>query len=152
MIISARASHLSHTPRKVNLVAKSIIGLSADEALNRLQFTIKRASRPVSLVLKQAIANAGHNFAVDTKRLIVLRAFATKGKTIKKGLFGGRMHYKPIEKTFSHLTIELKSLEPKPLAAAPSAKGGSASGGKVATPVVKLPAKSKISNIKSKIS
>ncbi len=116
MIISARASHISHTPRKVNLVAESIVGMPADKALDKLHFTIKRASAPVSLVLKQAIANATHNFQLDAKGLTVFRAFATKGKTLKKGLFGGRMHYKPVEKTFAHLTIELKSM---PVKAAP---------------------------------
>lgn len=148
MIITAKASHLSHTPRKVNLVAKSIVGLPAEKALDQLQFTLKRASNPVSLVLKQAIANATHNFQLSSKDLIVARAFATKGRTLKKGLFGGRMRFKPIEKTASHLTIELKSKEVKPVTvksvkapakqANPSNKSNSTN-------------KSKISNVKSTI-
>ncbi|MBI1872252.1 50S ribosomal protein L22 [Candidatus Collierbacteria bacterium] len=111
MIINAKASHISHTPRKVNLVAKSIVGLPVEDALTKLSFTLKRASQPVSLVLKQAIANATHNYQLDPKKLVVDRAFATKGRTLKRALFGGRMRYKPYQRVASHLAIYLKSIE-----------------------------------------
>ena len=113
MIITARASHISHSPRKVNLVAKSIVGLSAAKALEQLNFTFKRASNPVSKVLKQAIANATNNLKLDAKTLIVDTAFATKGRTLKRGHFGGRMRYKPYERIASHLTVNLKSVASK---------------------------------------
>lgn len=113
MIITARASHISHTPRKVNLVAKSIVGLPATQALERLNFTLKRASHPVSKVLKQAIANATNNLKLDANSLFVDTAFATKGRTLKRALFGGRMRLKPFERTASHLTINLRSVTPK---------------------------------------
>ncbi|OGD71113.1 50S ribosomal protein L22 [Candidatus Collierbacteria bacterium RIFCSPLOWO2_01_FULL_50_23] len=113
MIITAKASHISHSPRKVNLVAKSIVGLPAAKALEQLNFTFKRASNPVSKVLKQAIANATNNLKLDAKSLVVETAFATKGRTLKRGLFGGRMRYKPFERTASHLTINLKSVAPR---------------------------------------
>lgn len=117
MIITAKATHISHTPRKVNLVIKSIVGLPADKALEKLQFTMKRASDPVIKVLRQAIGNATNNFALDPKTLIVDTAFATKGRTLKRALFGGHMRYKPFERTASHLTINLRSVAPKAISA-----------------------------------
>ncbi len=113
MIITARATHISHSPRKVNLVTKSIVGLPAAKALEKLGFTIKRASSPVAKVLRQAIANATNNLKLDAKTLFVDTAFATKGRTIKRGHFGGHMRYKPYEKIASHLTINLRSVTPK---------------------------------------
>ena len=113
MIINAKASHISHTPRKVNLVAKSIVGLPVEAAFTKLQFTVKRASQPVSKVLRQAVANATHNFQIDPKKLVIDSAFATKGRTLKRALFGGHMRYKPFERVASHLTINLKVIEPK---------------------------------------
>lgn len=113
MIITARASHISHSPRKVNLVVKSIVGMSATKALDKLQFTLKRASSPITKVLKQAIANATNNLKLDASTLFVDTAFATKGRTLKRGLFGGRMRYKPFERVASHLTINLRSVAPK---------------------------------------
>ena len=112
MIITAKASHLSNSPRKVNLVIKSIVGLPAERALEKLQFTFKSASSPVAKVLKQAIGNAVNNFKLNPKTLIVETAFATKGRVLKRGLMGGRSHYKPFERTASHLTINLKSVAP----------------------------------------
>jgi len=113
MIITARATHISHSPRKVNLVTKSIVGLPAAKALEKLGFTIKRASSPVAKVLRQAIANATNNLKLDANTLFVDTAFATKGRTIKRGHFGGHMRYKPYEKIASHLTINLRSVAPK---------------------------------------
>lgn len=113
MIITAKATHISHSPRKVNLVAKSIVGLPASKALEKLSFTLKRASNPVSKVLKQAIANATNNLKLPISTLMVDTAFATKGRTLKRGLFGGRMRYKPFERIASHLTINLRSVTPK---------------------------------------
>jgi len=142
MIITARATHISHSPRKVNLVVKSIVGLPAVKALEKLNFTFKRASNPVTKVLKQAIANATNNLKLEANTLFVDTAFATKGRTLKRGHFGGRMRYKPFERIASHLTINLRTVTPKaPVVAkaitAPvvktikkvSAKGGSTSGG-----------------------
>lgn len=113
MIVTARASHISHSPRKVNLVLKSIVGLPAKKALEKLSFTLKRASDPTTKVLKQAIANATNNLKLDIASLFVDTAFATKGRTLKRGHFGGRMRYKPYEKIASHLTINLRSVTPK---------------------------------------
>ncbi|MBI2310483.1 50S ribosomal protein L22 [Candidatus Collierbacteria bacterium] len=113
MIITARATHISHSPRKVNLVTKSIVGLPAAKALEKLGFTIKRASSPVAKVLRQAIANATNNLKLPANSLFVDTAFATKGRTIKRGHFGGHMRYKPYEKIASHLTINLRSVAPK---------------------------------------
>lgn len=113
MIITAKATHISHSPRKVNLVTRSIVGLPAAKALEKLGFTIRRASSPVAKVLRQAIANATNNLKLDANSLYVDTAFATKGRTLKRGHFGGRMRYKPFERIASHLTINLRSVTPK---------------------------------------
>ncbi len=130
MIITAKASHLTNSPRKVNLVAKSIVGLPAERALEKLQFTFKRASLPVAKVLKQAIGNATNNLKLNPKTLIVETALATKGRVLKRGMMGGRSRYKPFERTASHLTINLKSvagkIAPAPKAAAKVTKSSEA--------------------------
>jgi len=109
MQITGSATHLRHSPRKVNLVVKTIVGLPVDSALERLQFTLRRTANPISTVLKQAIANAVNNFKLDRSKLVVKEAYATKGRTLKRGLMGGRSHYKPFQRTASHLTIKLEA-------------------------------------------
>lgn len=109
MLIQGRATHLRNTPRKVNLVATSIVGLNVDKALEKLQFTLRRASDPVSKVLKQTVANAVNNFKLNRQDLIVKEAYATKGRVLERGWMGSRSRYKPYERVHSHLTIKLEA-------------------------------------------
>lgn len=109
MQITGGATHLRHSPRKVNLVVKTIVGLPVDSALERLQFTLRRTANPITTVLKQAIANAVNNFKLDRSKLVVKEAYATKGRTIKGAIMGGRSRYKPFQRTASHLTIKLEA-------------------------------------------
>ncbi len=94
-------------------MVKSIVGLPAAKALEKLNFTFKRASNPVSRVLKQAIANATNNLKLEAGTLFVDTAFATKGRTLKRSMIGGRSRTKPYERTASHLTINLRTVAPK---------------------------------------
>jgi len=109
MIITAKGSHISHPPRKVQLVAAAIAGKKAADALTTLKFIPKHAAKAVTRVLKQAIANAENNYKLDPKTLIIDTIFATKGKSRKKVRFAGRGHRRLYEKTTSHLTVNLKS-------------------------------------------
>ncbi len=130
MTITGKASHLSHSPRKVNLVVKAIVGMNAADALTRLEFTPKRAASAVAKVLKQAVANATNSFSADPKQLKIQSAFATKGRVLKRGHIGGRSRYKPYQKTFAHLTINLISTEANAAPAKPAVKA------QLKTPVV----------------
>jgi large subunit ribosomal protein L22 len=106
--IIARASHATVTPRKANLVLESLIGLHPEEALDRLKLTTKRASHPISKLIKQALGNAADQQKVAADQLIIKRAFATKGRVLKFVRFAGRGRIKPYQKVASHLTIILK--------------------------------------------
>ncbi len=61
------------TPRKAGLVTKLIAGRSAQEALDLLKFTHKRASYMIDKALKSAIANADEDSA-DVENLYVCEA------------------------------------------------------------------------------
>jgi large subunit ribosomal protein L22 len=109
MTITAKASHLPHPPRKVQLIAKMIAGKKAINALTTLEFTEKHAAKAVARVLKQAISNAKNNLKSDPNTLVIDQIFATKGRSWKKVRFAGRGRRRLYEKTTSHLTINLKS-------------------------------------------
>lgn len=108
MIITAKASHIPHPPRKVQLIAKMISGKKATSALTTLEFTQKHAAKAIARVLKQAIANAKNNLKTDPNTLIIDQIFTTKGRSSKKVRFAGRGRRRLYEKTTSHLTINLK--------------------------------------------
>src|SRR3974390_3838627 len=54
----AMAKHVRMSPQKIRLVVDLIRGRRAEDALQILQYTMKRASRDVEKVLRSAIANA----------------------------------------------------------------------------------------------
>ena len=53
------------SPQKGRLVADLIRGLPVERALEILQFSTRRAAKPVKKVLESAIANAEHNLGAD---------------------------------------------------------------------------------------
>jgi large subunit ribosomal protein L22 len=61
------------SPRKARLVTQLIAGRSAQEALDLLKFTRKRAAEMVQKALKSAIASADEN-AADVENLYVCQA------------------------------------------------------------------------------
>ena len=113
------------SPRKLNLVAQSIRGLSAEHALNELTFSPKRIAKQVKKVLQSAIANAENNHDLDVDDLVVSEASVGKNLVMKRFSPRARGRAGRIEKPFSQITIvvEEKREEKKEEAKAPAAKG-----------------------------
>jgi large subunit ribosomal protein L22 len=93
------------SPRKLNLVAQSIRGLTAERALNELTFSQKRIAGTVKKVLQSAIANAENNHDLDVDDLVVSEASVGKGLVMKRFHARARGHAGRVEKFFSHITI-----------------------------------------------
>lgn len=108
--ITAKASHVLSSPRKTNLVLKSIVGKKAVEVTKFLAILPKRAAEPISKLVKQAIGNAVSQHQMSPDDLVIDSAFATKGRTLKRAHIGGRGRTKPYERITSHLTLNLKSV------------------------------------------
>lgn len=104
----AKASSLRTSPRKLNLVAASIRGLSAAAALTQLRFEKRRIAQDVKKVLQSAIANAENNHSLDVDRLIVSEAYCGRAFVMKRFHARGRGKSAGIEKPFSNLTIVVR--------------------------------------------
>jgi large subunit ribosomal protein L22 len=70
-IITAKASFVHTSPRKLRLVAKAVSALTPEKAVWYLKMINKRAARPLLLVMQQAIANAKNNFAANPGLLMI---------------------------------------------------------------------------------
>jgi large subunit ribosomal protein L22 len=101
------------SPRKLNLVAQSIRGRSAESALAALTFSPKRIAQDVKKILQSAIANAENNHDLDVDALIVAEAYVGKSIVMKRFHARGRGRASRIEKPFSHLTIVVREVEEK---------------------------------------
>lgn len=132
--ITARTSFINTSPRKANLVLKSIVGQAPQVAIDRLQFAPQRAAKPVIKLLQQALGNAADQYKLTSSDLIISQAFATKASASRRVRFAGRGRVQPYYKTTSHLTIVLQSkLKPAPQPAKASDKKVSTSKTKTAS-------------------
>ena len=118
------------SPRKLNLVAQSIRGQSAETALATLTFSPKRIARAVKKVLESAIANAENNHDLDVDDLVVSEASVGRNLVMKRFHARARGRGARIEKPFSQVTIVVEEKreekKPEPKAAAPKAKADGA--------------------------
>jgi large subunit ribosomal protein L22 len=99
------------SPRKLNLVAQSIRGQTAEAALATLTFSPKRIARTVKKVLESAIANAENNHDLDVDSLVVSEASVGKNLTMKRFHARARGRGARIEKPFSQVTIVVEESE-----------------------------------------
>ncbi|MGZ8785400.1 MAG: 50S ribosomal protein L22 [Acidimicrobiia bacterium] len=105
MKVRAQAKHIRQSPYKVRRVLDLVRGLSVEEARHVLAFTDRRAADPVTKVLNSAVANAEHNFALDSDELVVAEAFADEGPTLKRWRPRARGRATRIRKRTCHITI-----------------------------------------------
>jgi large subunit ribosomal protein L22 len=105
MEAKAQAKYIRIAPRKVRIVVNLIRGKNIDEAFAILKFTPKAASPVVEKVLKSAVANAEHNFTLDTSKLYVAQAFVDQGPTLKRIHPRSRGQAFKILKKTSHVTM-----------------------------------------------
>jgi len=104
----AYVKYIRTSPRKLNLVAESIRGLSVEAALNALTFSKKRVAEDVRKAVQSAVANAEDNHELDIDRLVV--AEATVGRTIvmKRMRPRARGRVGRLEKPFSNLRVVVR--------------------------------------------
>src|SRR5208283_2692482 len=85
----ALAKHVRMSPQKARLVIDLIRGQKAQDALQSLRFTPKRAAKHIEKVLRSAIANAERKAddsgsPLDVDRLYVSKAFVNEGSRWKR--------------------------------------------------------------------
>ncbi len=86
MEAKAIANTVRVTPRKARLVVDLIRNKDVAEAKAILKLTNKQATEVVLKVLNSAIANAEHNYNMDTNNLYVKEAYVTDGIRMKRML------------------------------------------------------------------
>ncbi|MDH3425090.1 MAG: 50S ribosomal protein L22 [Acidimicrobiia bacterium] len=107
MNVNAHARFIRQSPYKVRQVLNLVRGQHVPEARTMLKYANRKAADPVSKVLESAIANAEHNFALDAGDLVVAKAFADEGPTLKRFRPRARGRATRINKRTSHITIVL---------------------------------------------
>ncbi|HEX9791384.1 MAG TPA: 50S ribosomal protein L22 [Kiloniellales bacterium] len=107
----AKARNLRTSAQKLNEVAESIRGKSAEAALSELAFSKRRIANDVRKVLQSAIANAENNHQLDVDRLFVAAATVGKSFVLKRFRPRARGRAGPIQKPWSSLTVVVRERE-----------------------------------------
>jgi large subunit ribosomal protein L22 len=110
------------SPRKLNLVAQSIRGQSAERALATLTFSPKRIAQDVKKVLQSAIANAENNHDLDVDDLVVTEASVGRNLVMKRFHARARGRGARIEKPFAQVTIVVEEKREEKKAEAEASK------------------------------
>jgi large subunit ribosomal protein L22 len=105
----AHLRFLRMAPRKVALVASLVRGKPVGDALNILRFTRKAAAKPLSKLLKSAVANASDlsKGQVDVDALIVKHISVDQGPTARRFMPRAQGRATRINKKTSHIHITL---------------------------------------------
>ena len=107
MEVSAKLSGAQISAQKVRLVADQIRGRRAEEALDVLTFSNKKAAAIVLKVLNSAIANAEHNEGADVDELRVSTVFVNEGRTLKRLKTRAKGRADRILKRSCHITVKV---------------------------------------------
>ncbi|MGD1878440.1 MAG: 50S ribosomal protein L22 [Kiloniellaceae bacterium] len=103
--------NLRTSPQKLNLVAQSIRGMTAEQALAELTFSKRRIANDVKKALQSAIANAENNHQLDVDRLYVSEASVGKSFVMKRFRARARGRAGKIVKPWSRLTVVVRERE-----------------------------------------
>lgn len=113
MDIHARLRFARIAPRKIRLVAKTLSGLSVDDADVRLRYLAPRSADLLRKLLKSAVANAKQNFELDPKNLVIRAVVVNSGVTLKRYMPRARGSSNRIEKRTSHVDLVLTERTPQ---------------------------------------
>jgi large subunit ribosomal protein L22 len=105
MEVRATAKYIRTSPRKVRLVVDAIRGKRVTEAEGILKALPQAAARDVYKVVRSAAANAENNYDMTREDLVVVRASADDGPTIKRWRPRPQGRAVPILKRSSNITI-----------------------------------------------
>lgn len=105
MEAKAVAKHIRIAPRKIRIVIDLIREKNVADAVAILKHTPKVGSEVVLKVLKSAVANAEHNFDMNSDELVVSKIFVDQGPTLKRVHPRSRGQAFKILKHTSHLTV-----------------------------------------------
>ena len=107
----AQSKMVRISSRKVKLVIDLVRGKNVGEAIAILRLTPKAASPVVEKLIKSAVANAEHNYNMDTDSLFIKEIYVGEGPTLKRIRPRAQGRATAIMKRTSHITCVVAERE-----------------------------------------
>ncbi len=105
--MKARLDSVRIAPKKANLIARLVRGLTVPEAMDQLSRTNKKGARMVEQLLRSAIANASHNDKQDAQMMVIKTIVVNQGQAYHRGMPMARGRTRPFRKFLSHIDLVL---------------------------------------------
>lgn len=109
--VKAIARYVRMSPYKVRRVLDQIRGRTYREALIILEFMPYKSCDPILKVLRSAVANAEHNNGLDPATLVVSKAFADGGPSLRRFRPRAQGRAYQIRKPTCHITVAVAPAE-----------------------------------------
>ena len=106
-IVKAVNKNVRSSPRKINILLKSIRGKKADIAIRDLSFAKQRIAFDIKKTVQSAIANAENNNQFDIDNLYIKEAYVGKSIVLKRFRPRAKGRASAIKKPYANLTIIL---------------------------------------------
>lgn len=94
-------------PKKANLIALMVRGMTVPAAVEALRLTHKKGARIIEKLLRSAIANASHNDKQDPQTMVIKSIVVNQGTAYRRGMPKARGQMRPYRKFLSHIDIVL---------------------------------------------
>ncbi len=107
IIAQAHGRYIRGSVSKVRRVLDQIRGRSYRDALIMLEFMPYRSTGPITKVLRSAVANAEHNLGLDPSSLVITRAIADMGPSMKRYSPRAQGRAFAIKKQTCHISISV---------------------------------------------
>jgi large subunit ribosomal protein L22 len=99
---------IAQSPYKLRLVADAIRGLSAQEALDTMEFLNRKGTTTVKKALLSAIDSAINKYGVTKEELVVNHVSVDGARVLKKAIYATKGRFSLGHKRRSHLNLELR--------------------------------------------
>lgn len=110
--VKAQLNNLRIAPRKVRAIANLIKGKNVNNALDQLEYFVKKPVRPIKKLLNSAIANAENNFNMVKENLFIKELLVNEGTKLKRFRAKGFGRAANIQKKTSHIKLVLDEHTP----------------------------------------
>ena len=107
MEVRASVTGIRVSPRKARLVVDAVRGKRVADAIALTGFLPQKTAKDVNKLLVSVSANAENNFDLDIDEMVIKRAYADEGRTMKRFRPRSRGRVSPILKRSAHITIIL---------------------------------------------
>lgn len=111
--MKATAHSIRLAPKKANIIALMVRGMTVPDAVEALRKTHKKGARIVEKLLRSAIANAGHNDKQDPQTMIIKTIVVNQGTAYRRGMPKARGQMRPYRKFLCHIDLMLGYPEDK---------------------------------------